>query len=76
MANHSSILAWRIPWTEERAAAGGQLWHRAAEPHGDHAGRRRWTPPRDLGRTSLTPSWSSFFPFNPRILLTLLQVSH
>ena len=26
MATHSSILAWRIPWTEERNPAGYNPW--------------------------------------------------
>ena len=26
MATHSSILAWRIPWTEERSLAGYGTW--------------------------------------------------
>ena len=26
MATHSSILAWRIPWTEERSLAGYSPW--------------------------------------------------
>ena len=62
---------------DRRAGGGG----RAALAQSGRAPRRprgekALDPPRDLGRTSLTPSWSSFFPFNPRILLTLLQVSH
>ena len=26
MATHSSILAWKIPWIEERSLAGYKLW--------------------------------------------------
>ena len=30
MAAHSSILAWRIPWTEEPGGGGGGTVHRVA----------------------------------------------
>ena len=28
MATHSSILAWRIPWTQERGRLQSMGWHR------------------------------------------------
>ena len=45
MASHSSILAWRIPWTEE---PGGlkPMWLQRVRPDGGtkHAHTRSWLP--------------------------------
>ena len=41
MATHSSVLAWRIPWTEEPGLAGcrPQVGHRVSHDWSDLAGK-------------------------------------
>ena len=56
MATHSSILAWRIPWTEELGRApGGLESHGSGElPWGDsHGGRTPWGR-KELDTTEVT----------------------
>ena len=47
MATHSSILAWRIPWTEEPGGLYGPWGHRRVEHDRDYTatrgeGRQEW----------------------------------
>ena len=38
MATHSSILSWRLPWTEEPGGLQSVGWHRAGHDWSDLAG--------------------------------------
>ena len=68
-SGHPGVLPQRAPMRAREAGGGGSLARRLR-------GEKALDAPKGLGRTSLTPQWSSFFPFNPRVLLLLLQVNH
>ena len=51
MATHSSILAWRIPWTEEPGGTPGGL-----ESHSE--GRLPWGDSLGGGLSGVTKSWT------------------
>ena len=51
MATHSSILAWRIPWTEE---PGGLQFHRV---------KKSWTQLKQLSKPTLVYFYLFFFFF-------------
>ena len=48
MATHSSILAWRIPWTEEP----GGLWSKGLQRVGHDQATNTTTTPTTKGRRS------------------------
>ena len=48
MATHSSILAWRIPWTEEP----GGLWSKGLQRVGHDRATNTTTTPTTKGRRS------------------------
>ena len=53
MATHSSILAWRIPWTEEPGGARVYKIAKSRTRLSAHAGMQDWTKKKILGLPGL-----------------------
>ena len=64
MATHSSILAWRIPWTEEPGELQSVGWQRIGHDWSNLARMHKQVPLMEVGDATFEQSVSGFSKLN------------